>query len=353
MGGGDETDSRIVRPRVLGDFMASVFAAKGMSDADARIFADIILWANLRGIDTHGAIRLPMYVRLIDNGALDAQARPAVRTASGAILHIDANRAAGQIALAHATNLAVAKAKAFGIAMALVSDTTHTGAAGYYAQKAAQQGCIAIVTSASVPLMAYHGAAAAGLGTSPLAIAAPRKGGGVINFDMASSTGSFGKLQQARLEGKPIPADWALDEQGKPTTDAKKAAVLLPLGGAKGSGLALMVEMLNSLLAAEPILASMAGTFGGSRHVQNASIIAIDIEAFRPAADYAADAEELARALTSLPRAEGFEEIRMPGDRGAATAAERETAGIPISGALWRELEKVAGNAGVPPLEAR
>lgn len=331
-------------------FISRAFTGKGMSGADAATIAEVIVWANLRGIDSHGVMRLPMYLGLIDRSAMDPKARIKVISDRGATVLADAQRAAGQISLGHVTNLAIAKARVHGIAMGLVTNTTHTGTAGYFAQKAAEQGCIGIVTTATVPLMAYHGARVASLGTSPIAMAVPRAGHRPIVFDMATSTGSNGKLKQAQLEKKPIPADWALTADGEPTTDPDKAAVLLPLGGAKGSGLALMIEYLNSVLAAAPILQPMAGIFTGTRHTQNASIIAIDIEAFRPLGAFAADSEELASTLAGLPRAEGFDQIRLPGERGDRIEAERGANGIPLSAALKASLDKVAQECGIDPI---
>jgi LDH2 family malate/lactate/ureidoglycolate dehydrogenase len=223
-----------------------------------------------------------------------------------------------------------------------VKATTHTGALGYYTQHAARDGFAAIALSASSPLMAYHGARAAGVSTAPLSIAVPGEHE-PLALDMASSLISMGALAKARRSGAPIPAGAALSAAGKPTTDAREASVPLPLGGPKGSGLALLTECLCSLLLANPILAeSLERTPKARRHYQNGLVIAIDAQRFVPLAEFRREVRRLAAALRKLP-ADG--EILMPGERGARNAARQRDL-LEIDADVYAELTALNSDPG-------
>jgi ureidoglycolate dehydrogenase (NAD+) len=195
-------------------------------------------------------------------------------------------------------------------------------------------------------LMAYHGARVASMGTSPIAIAVP-SGKGPIVLDMATSTISNGKILQSRATGTPLPPGTVLTGDGEPTTDPKLAEILLPLGGAKGSGLALMFELVASVLAAAPIQARTLGPERRTRNTGNTAMFVIDIATFRPIADFAHDADTLAAILKALPRQAGYDEITLPGERSARTEAKRRKSGIPIPAKLWAELAAIATADGV------
>ena len=194
--------------------------------------------------------------------------------------------------------------------------------------------------------VAYHGARIASLGTSPIAIAVP-SGTGPIVLDMATSAISNGKILQALATGAQLPPGAVLTGDGAPTTDPAKAEILLPLGGAKGSGLALMFEMLASVLAAAPIQALALGPQKRRRFLQNSAILAVDIANFRPLADFARDADVLAALLKALPRQDGVDEILLPGERAGRTEIVRRKSGIPIAEKLWQELAAAAKTGGI------
>jgi ureidoglycolate dehydrogenase (NAD+) len=192
----------------------------------------------------------------------------------------------------------------------------------------------------------YHGSRAAGVSTSPISIAVP--GREPVVLDMATSIVSMGKLNQAKKAGKPIPEGWALDAQGRPTTDPHSAQTPLAMGGAKGSGLSFMVECLASLIASNPLLAeSLEGTPEGGRHRQNGFVIAIDLAPFGDPENFRREVDRLVKALKGLPRAEGTQEILMPGERGARTLRERSRDAIPLPGAVHGELRALADRLGV------
>ena len=331
----------IVAHEDLARFICDALVAKGARAEDATTVADGLVWANLRGVDGHGVSRLPFYLRMIERGDIDVAAKPHLAQDRAATFILDGARGFGPVAMMQAIALAAARAVGAGVCFGLVRDTTHTGAIGRYVQWVAERGCAAMIMGAGPAFVAYHGARVPSLGTSPIAIAVP-SGDGAIVLDMATSAISNGTILQARATGAALPANSALTKDGEPTTDPGRAEILLPLGGAKGSGLGLMFELLASVLAAAPIQARALGPERRKSLSQNIAILAIDVAAFRPVVDFARDADELAAVIKSLPRQTGVDEIRLPGERAARTEAVRRKSGIPIPGKLWEELRAMA-----------
>jgi ureidoglycolate dehydrogenase (NAD+) len=322
----------------LETFAARVLQARGMRAADAAAVARVLIWAELRGIDSHGLLRLPQYLEFMEAGEVDPGATPTVERQAGALTVIDGHKSAGQVTLELAIEKAHATAREHTIGWTLAHSTTHTGAIGYFAHALAERGLIGIVLVSGPPLMAYHGARVPSLSTSPIAIAVPREGHPPLLLDMATSVVANGRIKKAAAEGEPIPPTWALTLDGRPATNASEAHVLLPIGGAKGAGLGLMMECITSVLAGAPILSRMLGPGGKRFHMQNATVVAIDIAAIGPPEAYAAGVDELARLMKGLPRMEGVGEIRLPGERSQATANSRMEAGVPLSAKLVEEL---------------
>ena len=331
----------LVGERELGRFIRDVLVAHGAHEKEAAVVAEGLVWANLRGGDGHGVSRLPRYVKLLDNGEIDTKIEPRLTHDRAATFVLDCGHGFGPVAVMQAAALAVERAKQMGVCFGLIRETTHTGAIGRYAQWIADRGCAAVLMGAGPSLMAYHGARVASMGTSPIAIAVP-SGTGPIVLDMATSTISNGKILQSRATGAPLPPGTVLTAGGEPTTDPKLAEILLPLGGPKGSGLALMFELVGSVLAAAPIQARTLGAEKRTRNTGNTAMFVIDIATFRPVADFTHDTDVLAAILKALPRQAGFDEITMPGERSARTEAKRRKSGIPIPARLWAELAAIA-----------
>jgi ureidoglycolate dehydrogenase (NAD+) len=330
-------------------FIRDVLGAQGAREHDAGAVADGLVWANLRGVDGHGVSRLPNYLNILKRGEIDLKAQPKLTHDRPASFVLDSFFGFGPVACMAAAALAVERAKKIGVCFGLVRETTHTGAIGRYAQWIAQQHCAALVLGAGPALMAYHGARVRSMATSPIAIAVPTGDGdgGVRLLDMATATISNGKILQAKQTGAKLPENTVLTADGEPTTDPNKAEILLPLGGPKGSGLGFMFEMLTSILAAAPIQSRAIGPEQRKRHVANLAMLAIDIESFRPLADFETDAATLGAIVKALPRQSGFDEITLPGERSNRTEAARKKSGIPIPAKLWGELEGIAKANGV------
>ena len=341
-------DTVIVGAPVLLRFATDVFTRAGMAEASAAIVADALVWANLRGMDSHGVSRVPGYLEWMRRGDINVKPRMVVATETPAVVVLDADRAAGPIAMTAAMAHALRKARDAGAGLVLVRATTHTAALGYYTLIAAREGLAGLAFAASTPLMAYHGARAPGVSTTPISIARPGGDHEPLLLDMSSSLIAMGKLNQARRTGEPLPDGAALDAEGRPTTDAKQAVTPLPLGGPKGSGLALMVECLTSLVLGNPIAAEvLEGTARGERHRQNCLALAVDVARFGDPRAFQREAQRLIKALKALPRAAGVDEILMPGERGRRTFERRTREGIPLPPSVVAELTKVAGDLGV------
>jgi ureidoglycolate dehydrogenase (NAD+) len=340
----------LVNERDLTEFTAEIFRATGMPQHQAQLQSEILVWANLRGIDSHGVLRIPAYIERIDAGDMIPGAEPRVATDRFATALIDAFGAPGPTATMAGVNLAVEKAKKFGVAWIVVRDLNHNGALGYYTQKIAAEGLLGMTTVCSPPNMAPFGAKAAGLHNSPISIGIPAGRHHPIILDMATSVAAGGKIYFAADRGLPIPKGWALDAEGNETTDANQAKIWLPFEGPKGSGLAMMFECWSSLLANNPLCSPRI--FGrikpGESFRQNAMVAAIDVGAFCDPQDYARNVDELIESIKGLPRI-GENEILVPGEREVGVAAQRARDGILLPKGTIERIDREAKRFGITP----
>jgi ureidoglycolate dehydrogenase (NAD+) len=243
---------------------------------------------------------------------------------------------------------AIGRARECHMGWCIVRNITHGGAIGYFAMQAAQAGFAGIVMTASRPLMAYYGAKAPGASTNPIAIAVPGGDHPPMLLDMSTATASMGKILSAQDAGTSIPDGWGLDGSGETTNDPNAVETLMPLGGAKGSGLSTMIECLVSLFAANPLITPNIGPDAKpTGYRQNGLAAAIDISAFTDLDSYKSDIDELAASLKGLPRADGVEEIYAPGERGDKILTERSANGIPLAGGTWDRLKAEADKLGI------
>ena len=259
----------------LQSFTAAVFEHAGLSAGDAAVEAEVLVWANLRGVDSHGVQRVAGYVRSVEAGHYNPRPDIRIERETPATMLIEADRAFGPVVTTFAMNHAIAKARGAGIGWVLIRNTTHQGAMAYYAQMAARENMAGIASVCNPPNMAPPGARAPGVHNSPIAIAVPGGGNRFISLDMATSVAAFGKLDVAVDRGESIPDTWALDEDGQPTTDPRQARFLQPAGGYKGYGLALIFECLSSLMVGNPLLTAAITGPGAPPGVQNSFIGAI------------------------------------------------------------------------------
>ena len=335
----------------LQEFTKQVFIRVGTPSEDAALEAEVLVWANLRGVDSHGVLRIPSYLEMIDKGLMNPRPKIQVLKETAATVLIDADRALGPVVTVGAMRRAIEKARQAGIGWALIRNTTHQGAMAFYALMAAREGMAGLAIVCSPPNMAPHGARAAGVHNSPISIAVPARRRRPLVLDMATSVAAGGKLRLAVDKGVALPPGWALDKHGAPTTDAAKATILVPFGGPKGSGLAMMFETLTSLMAGNPLLEpALFGEEGAARHRQNSVVAAVDIGTFTDADAYRDHVDRLIDGLKALPRADGVGEILVPGEPEDRSAEERRRDGVPLPPGTIRNLRAVADRLGVPRL---
>lgn len=345
---------RIVSEDALAGQAAAILRAWGMADADADVTVRRMLYADLRGIDSHGCSMLATYDRWRASGALNPRAAvTVVRETAGTAL-LDAGGGLGHVPATKAMSLAVEKCRAHGAAVVAVRNSGHFGAAGAYAAMAADQGLVGIVTTGTpTTVVVPTFGAEPRLGTNPIAIAAPAGTRRPFLLDMATSAVSLGQLFERWRRGSGIPDGLALDEQGRPMADAGAAirsGRLAPLGGDrdrgghKGYGLAASVEILSDILS---------GTFAGRERNGRPGrvghfVMAIDPDAFRPAGEFERDVNELVDILHETPPAHRAQPVLVAGDPEADTLTARRASGIPLPRPVFEELRRVARGAGVP-----
>jgi ureidoglycolate dehydrogenase (NAD+) len=328
-----------------------IFTRAGMPREDAALEAEVLVWANLRGVDSHGVLRVEWYLENIDRGIMNPTPNVRILKETAAVLFMDADRAFGPVATVPAMQKAMEKARNVGIGWALIRNVTHQGAIAYYALMAAQAGLAGIAIVCSPPNMAPFGASAAGLHNSPISIAVPTGVRPPLVLDMATSVAAGGKLSLAADQGVALGAGWALDANGNPTVDPAAAKILLPAGGPKGSGLAMMFECLTGLMAGNPLVAP---TLRGERtdFNQNSVVAAVDISLFGDVETYKREADELIDSIKALPTAEGFDEVLVPGEPEQRVLHHRTQHGIPLPPGTVRKLRDAAARFGLalPPV---
>jgi ureidoglycolate dehydrogenase (NAD+) len=329
----------IVDSATLRSFSARLLQAGGFAPDQAVQTADLLVWANLRGADSHGVLRIPRYVEMVELGIINPKAELRLVSEFGATAVIDADRAPGAVGMTMAAEKAIALAPVSGVGWCSARNITHAGAVGYFAHQVTRAGLIGIVMTASKPLMIYFGSRAEGVSTNPIAIAAPTGNPErPILLDMSTAAVALGKIMAARDAGKPIPHGWGVDENGADTTDPKQVKAVLPMAGPKGSGLSLMIEILSSLLVANPIIS--ASLNGAEEAPFNGLVMAIDPRAFGDRAAFIEAVDQLARDIKVLPAVSENGEVCLPGERGFAELEKRTREGIPLAaGTLSRLIE--------------
>ena len=322
----------------------------GYASDDAQFIADSLVDANLRGVDSHGVLRLPAYAARIERELVDPVARPLVTT-SGAVVTVDANRAAGQIAARAAVDGLTDSSRQYGVATGIVRGSAHFGAAGYYARLLASRGKVAFVVSNSEPIVVPYGGRSALLGTNPLAFAAPTAGA-PLSLDMATSTTAMGKVMVALARHEPIPADWGVDKDGLVTTDPADVVALLPVGGPKGYGLGMLVEVLGGVLSGAAIAANLGNMYTDFDRPQNVGhwMLALDIEAFMPVATFQQRMADLVGMVRAAPAQDEARPVLVPGEPEQMTYEARKQEGIPIAEDTLVELSSLGERYRVGPV---
>lgn len=336
-------------------FVRALVAVHHVPDADAATVAHCLVRADLRGVDTHGIARLAIYLERVERGLVTAAPRLSPRRVAPAAAHLDGQNGFGFVVATRAMHEAMALADEAGLGLVGVSNSTHFGMAANYLLQALDRGFAAMVFTNASPAMPPWGGREAMLGTSPFAAAFPNPGGTPFVLDMAPTVVARGKIRRAAREGRPIPEGLALDEHGRPTTDAEAAlrGVMLPMAGPKGSGLSMLMDVLCGVLTGAAFAGGVADQYKVFDRPQNVGhfLMALRPGLFMAPDEAAARMARLVAAVKANPKADGVDEILMPGEPEARSEARRLREGIPYRRADLAPLVALARDRGVdvPP----
>lgn len=340
-----ENDIIIAKSETLIKFCSDVFEKLGVPHEDALIAADAIVGCNLRGVDTHGVIRMLVYTAKLKRGSVNPKPkiRP-LRETKGTAL-IDGDNGLGQVVGYRAMQIAVQKAKEVGISCVSVRNSNHFGTCAHYSIMAPREDMIGIAITNTSASIAPTGGAEKMLANNPWSVAVPAGKQFPVVLDMANSVVAKGKIRQAAKEGRSIPLEWAVDKNGQPTTDPKAAleGFLLPVGGYKGYGITLMVDLLTGVLsnsAYGPRVkgVDLADAIAGIAH----TFMAIDVAAFDDVDEFKARMDAYIDEIKNSKKAAGVETIYMPGEIEFLKVQERRQKGIPIHINVVNDIRKIA-----------
>ncbi|MGI6604928.1 MAG: Ldh family oxidoreductase [bacterium] len=307
-----------VRITQLKEFSLKAFRALGISENDAKIAADILVAADVRGIDSHGVARLPIYAKRLQLGLINKNPQIKVVRERPGMAVVDGDNGLGQVVSYQAMKLCMEKAKQTGTAAVAVKNSNHFGIGAYYAMMALEEDMIGVVATNTSPLMAPFGGKEPMLGTNPIALAVPAGSQYPVVLDMATSLVPRGKIEIYARKGEKLPLGWAIDKEGRPTDDPAEAlkGTLLPMGGPKGYGLAMMVDLLAGVLAGAAFGGNIGSLFGDMDRPQNVGhfMMAIDINSFQPIAEFKTTMDNYILSVKNSAPAEGVKEIFLPGE---------------------------------------
>jgi L-2-hydroxycarboxylate dehydrogenase (NAD+) len=343
----------------LSRFIASAFERVGLPSGDAAKVAALMTETDLTGADAHGVFRLPQYVRRIQAGGVNPKPSIAVnRTGPGTAL-VDGDNGMGHLVMARAADEAVALARETGIAWIGVRRSNHAGSAGLYAEMPVRHGMVGIYAAvASANHMAPWGGSDSLLGTNPLAVGIPCGDAPPVVLDMATTVVSYGTVKNYALHGRTMPPDWLISRvDGKPLTDPRRSGegVLLPIGGHKGSGLALVLGLLGGPLNRAAFGRDVVDFNADQASESNTGqfMVALDVSRFLPLDAFAAEVNRHLDDLRNSTPLPGAGPIRMPGDQRAVRRKERTERGVPIPEPLQVQLDAVAKALGIDSLRTQ
>jgi LDH2 family malate/lactate/ureidoglycolate dehydrogenase len=350
-------DSTPQRKGRISQFEARAFATKvlqgnGLAPEDAATVADCLVAADLRGVDTHGINRLPSYMTRARKGLTDPKAQPTVTEITPVVAQVDGKNAFGAIPSKMGMAKAIEMARTFGIGMVSIKHSNHFGMSAWLCQQAIDANMLSLVFTNSSPALPAWGGRSKLLGVSPIACGAP--GEHPFILDMAPSIAARGKIYKAKRRGEKIPEDWALDAEGRFTDDPSAAleGVMLPMGGPKGSALAVMMDVFSGVLSGSAFAGHVTGPYDFSKPADVGHfLIAIKPDLFVSAADFRERLEYLYQRVVGSEKMAGVDRVFFPGEIEHLNQQEREKNGIPFVEAEIEALNEEARAVGAPSLK--
>jgi len=334
------------------EFCVQCFERLGLSQDDAKLTGEALVAANLRGVDSHGIIRLKVYVDRLRAGGVKPHGEPTVVGEGPAFALLDGNAGVGQVLSAKAMRLAIEKARETTIAVVGVRNSNHFGAAAYYGLMAVEEGMIGFAVSNAGPTMSPWGGSRKMLGNNPLCIAVPAGRERPLVLDMATGAVALGKILVAMTAGKPIPTTWGFDSQWLPTDDPRaviEGGSIQPLGGYKGYDLSMVLDILTGVLMGGEFSTSIRGLYQSLTEPQGVSHIfaALRVESFIPLDDFKQRMDTMISLIKACPRAPDAERVYVAGEIEDEMEARRRRDGIPVNDVLQAELNTLAQELGV------
>ncbi len=346
-------DQRTYRADDLAAFLSSAFIALDVPETDARQVAELMTRADLLGYDTHGAFRLRQYVNRLRDGGTRAQAEVKVLTETTATALVDGGDGLGHLGMGFATDLAITKAGEHGIGWVGVRNGNHAGPASLYVNRIAEAGMIGIVGAVgSANHVPPFGGLDLLLGTNPIAISVPGGDAPPFVLDMATTTAAAGKIKVLAQRGEPMPEGWMIDRDGNPMTDPTRQSegLLVPIGGAKGYGLAMAIGLLGGTLNGAAFGKDVVNFSKDTTSATNTGqfVAALSIAAFGDPEVFRASIDGIFRDFRESTPLPGHSPVRIPGQQRGDIQDDRSTNGIPLHPNLVRTLNDIAGELGLP-----
>ena len=339
----------------LETFIANAFQTVGISPAEAQSIAQLMARADVNGSEGHGIFRLPQYIRRIKGGAVNIKPNIRIEREAAAMALVNGDNGMGHLVMKFAAERAIEKAKTAGVAWVGAKWSNHAGPASLYASMPVTHNMVGLYLAVG---NANHLPAWGGLdmllSTNPIAIALPGETEAPVILDMATTVAAYGKVKTKAQRGEMMPEGWMMDRQGQPLTDPKKSneGFLLPIGGYKGYGLALMFGLLAGTLNGAAMGRDVVDFNADDVTPTNTGhcIVAINIEAFQPVAEFKKSVDALVRDLCNSERLPGVERIHIPGEDSHAARADRVKNGVPMPPSLMAALDTLAAELGIAPL---
>jgi LDH2 family malate/lactate/ureidoglycolate dehydrogenase len=349
-----EMEHRVDADKLLA-LVTMVFGRCGMKPRDAGLLADSLVDADLRGVHSHGVLRVPEYVKKLTVDGVDPKGEPKVVGDAGACLVVDGGNSMGQIGAHFAMERVIERAVETGVAAAAIRGSNHCGAMAYFAVQALEHDMIGLATTNALPTMAPWGGAERLLGINPLAVAIPAGKEYPIVYDAAFSGSSHGKIRVYQQKGLKLPEGWALDRDGRPTTHPAVAinGLLAPIGGFKGTGLAMIMGMLSSMLSGAAYGIELGNMEDGPKPGQDGHFVAaIKVGAFVDVERFKARVDGAIQQIHACRLAPGFDRIYAPGEKEFINRENYRWEGIPLNVVTVANLRQTAEGLGAADVEA-
>ncbi len=333
-------------------YTSEVFGHFGLAPEAAAIVADNLVHADLRGHGAHGVTRIPIYTERLRRGVVNPNPDITIERGGATVALVDGDNGMGAVVGDRAMKEAMRIAAETGVGIASVKHSNHNGPGSYFVTQAPPNGMIGVSASNSPISMAIWGSRGRALGTNPLSVAVPAGQYPAVVVDMSSSVVARGKIVEAAKRGAPIPEGWALDTQGRPTTDSKEAeaGVVLPFAGAKGSAIAVLVDLFAGVLSGAAFGALINNLYADFENPQDNGqfVMAIDVACFMPQDEFLARVDRFVELMKATPRAEGVDEILLPGEPEFLNQERFSRSGVPLPVNVVDDISIVGESIGVP-----